>query len=338
VNNTTAQRGPSSAICHDAGVSATPSPNVSDRRQRTPRQSEDARATTVTVLTIVPTALVGLAILFPIFVALKSLPIVALAIAIVGVVIFFVGGGRLLGVTTKRIAPAYRRIRESAQQPAERSGWTWAAVGPAPTPEVVEAVFRMGQMPHVADRTTEVITGTSAGYAFRASHIEGHEEGYGSKTSGGPTRTENIVQLTLSGLLPELRLRDRLASNVGDYGMSMPSVSSGDARVDARWDIQTTHPDFARDFLDPAMLSFLASVPAVPCTIVCRMGELISCRDIVADFASISARLEILVGIASRIPAACWNRSTPEMAGRGHYPIKIARPNIVIWESARVTD
>jgi len=214
----------------------------------------------------------------------------------------------------------------------------------------------------VAGNETDVITGSFRGREFSAGHISGTTAApyYSTRATGlagrfafalAPNRvypdpepgssvvfSENVVRMKLSGLLPELRLLDR-DSTSDDYGMALPPYPTGIAQLEKRWDIQTPYPEFARQLLTEPMVAFLCSIPPIPCTMVVRNGELITCGDPEGSFESISARLAILDQFANLIPPSTANRASPEVAGRGAHKLALYRTvrylNAVEWDPIR---
>jgi hypothetical protein len=263
------------------------------------------------------------------------------AIVILGSIVVIAWlAGKILQAAVRSISRRFALVRQAARPEAEAAGWNYTAEGPAPSRELAEAVFMQSAQALRADHTIDVFTGEYNGYPFAAAHIDGYTTGFGGQDAKGrgPERAENVVVLTLPGLLPELKLKDRTAPPRGDYGLDLPVVASGNAAVDARWEVQSSHPDAARSVLTSDVLDYLASVPDVPCTIVFRNGQLIACRDPEATFASISQRLEILTGIARRVPEQAWDSVTPEVAGRGAYPILIARVGVTAFQPTRTVE
>ena len=239
-------------------------------------------------------------------------------IATAAVIVVF--GGLLMGAfrfAHGRSLRRFRAIRQTAKAPALAAGFEFHEVFPAPSPGMTEAVFYRWRHQLVADRMTEVVTGVSGGHRFTAGHLEGFEIPRTQRPTLSPF-SENIVMIALPSLLPELKLRDRSASSPRDYGVTLPSAPTGDPAVDARWDVQSHHPELARLFFTPEMREYLALLPLVPCTMVIRNGYLISCRDPLGDFDSISARLRILGGVIDRLPSALLGRATTKLeAGSG---------------------
>jgi hypothetical protein len=287
-----------------------------------------------------PVVVAMVVVLLAVAVTLTALAFVTIPVTWVDIVLLFVflfgaviAGGLIMERLTGRIAARYARVRQQAAAEAPKAGWTYSPTGSLPPAEVSEAVFHSDRMAIQVTTATEVTTGTASGFAFTASHLEGVlMDGPGKGTT---QRSENIVVMTLAGPLPELRLRDRLAGTADDYGLNLPSVPSTHPLIDSRWEIQTSYPDFLSDLLVPEVQAYLAAIPPVPCTIVFRDGYLISCRDPEGSFASISERVHILAGLAGLIPAACWNRATPEVAGHGTYPVLVARANLTSWGQTR---
>jgi hypothetical protein len=234
------------------------------------------------------------------------------ALIATGLTIVLLGGGLIVSFwfTHGRADAHFLKIRESAREPAVAAGYEFFDSFPPPLPGTSEAVFFKKRYLLVPQRLTQVITGTVGGFRFTAGHLEGVEVSRNTRRPARLPYSENIVMVALPGLLPELKLRDRGASTPGDYGVSLPSVPTGDVGVDARWDVQSHHPELARLFFTREMLDYLITVPFVPCTMVIRNGYLISCRDPLGDFGSISQRLAILVGLVERIPAELWERGT----------------------------
>ena len=214
-------------------------------------------------------------------------------------------------------AAHFRAIRLTAKAPALAAGYEFHDTFPAPSPGMSEAVFYRWRNQLVADRLTEVITGVAGTHRFTAGHLEGFEIPRTQRPTRSPY-SENIVMIALPGLLPELKLRDRSASSPRDYGITLPSAPTGDPAVDARWDVQSHHPELARMFFTPEVREYLARVPLVPCTMVIRNGYLVSCRDPLGSFESISERLAIMTGLIDLIPAELWERPTTALeAGSG---------------------
>jgi len=217
--------------------------------------------------------------------------------------------------THKRVKARFLAIRESAEAPALAAGYGFHDTFPPPLPSTSEAVFYRWRYALIPQRLTHAITGTFSDYHFTAGHLEGVEVSRTARQTSRSPYSENIVMVKLPGLLPELKLRDRGASTPRDYGITLQSAPSGDPAVDARWDIQSHYPALAHQMLTPEMRAYLVTVPFVPCTMVIRNGYLISCRDPLGDFESISQRLAILVGFIERIPAEFWQRETTAIEG-----------------------
>ena len=237
-----------------------------------------------------------------------------------GVTIVIFGGSLIAAfwLLHGRADARFLAIRETAKAPAVAAGYAFHETFPPPLPATSEAVFYKSRYPFVPVRLTQVITGTSGGRRFTAGHLEGVEVFRTTGRRAQIPRSENIVMIALPSLLPELKLRDRGASTTRDYGYTLPAVPSGDAAVDARWDVQSHHPELVRQFMTPEMRAYLIGVPFVPCTMVIRNGYLIACRDPRGDFESISQRLAIMNGFIERVPAALWQRETTDLeAGAG---------------------
>jgi hypothetical protein len=245
------------------------------------------------------------------------------------------------------IPPIGRRLVANSREPepadqqtvdawAEEHGWTFTATGPPPTPEVVEAVFRAAPgRPLLAQRSTNIVRGHFGAWDFASYRIEGSEAGSNLTPVPASARVENVVSVPLPGLVPELRLLDRRASFYGDFGLALPNVPTGDRRIDSRWRVQTRFATFVPDLFDATVREFLASVPDVPCTIVFRMGELLSTRDAYGTPSTITTRLELLTGLADRIPTRVYGRATPEEAGRGAYRLVATTNTINGWSAQR---
>lgn len=312
-------------------ASPGPRPTTATPRIRQRRSLDAARGpivvATVVLIVAVAAALTGL--------AFNVIPVTWIDVVLLFVFFFAaaLAGSWVMDRLTGVISARYARVRQGAAVAAPAVGWTYSPSGDLPPAEVSEAVFHADRMAIQVTAAIDVTRGTASGFPFLAAHLDGVlRDGPGTGTT---QRSENIVMLTLPGLLPELRLRDRRAGISDDYGLDLPRVSSGNAAIDARWDVQTPHPDFLADLLTPAVQAYLVAIPPVPCTIAFRDGYLISCRDPEGSFASISERVHILAGLAGLIPAECWNRATPEVAGHGTYPLLIARSNLTSWGQTR---
>lgn len=300
------------------------------------KKSVDARRT----FWIYAVAIVGVALIVGIALpVINLLPVNGFVIFAVFAVLFVVIGyvaSRAIRAISNRFAAEYSVAREAARVPAIAAGWTYADEAPAPSREVAEAVFRSSSWALVAARMTNVIAGVYRGRDFTAGYIDGYEViTNGPDAAPAGARGENIIQLALPGLLPELRLRDRSVPKSGDYGMTLPGFATGDPALDARWEVQTYYPDFARELLTEPMRAFLRSVPSVPFTINIRVGELISSRDPEGSFDSISQRLGLLSDFADLIPEISWNRATPVVAGSGAHNLISAGPTNPIWNPTR---
>lgn len=256
-----------------------------------------------------------------------------------GLLLALLGCALLASAVLRRLNPyvdsRFRRHRQLNDAWARDHGWSYSAEEPPPIPEICEATFQQSNHPHKVVRSTEVVRGTFNGWSFVSSHLDGRTLGYSSNNEEGDARSENIVVVTLPGLLPELRLRDRSAGRYEDYGFTLPRVQMEKSDFSARWDVQTRYPDFARQLLTPDLETYLSAAPPFPCTIVLRSGYLIACRDPRGDPDSIQARLELLTGVASRIPAECWGRTGPVEAGAGVYTPRVARVGLTLWSKER---
>jgi len=236
----------------------------------------------------------------------------------VTIVIFGVSLIAAFWFTHGRADARFLAIRETAKGPAIAAGYEFHDSFPPPLPATSEAVFYASRYPLVPERLTQVFTGTSGGRRFTAGHLQGVEVFRTTGRRARIPRSENIVLVALPSPLPELKLRDRSASTTRDYGYTLPSAPSGDAAVDARWDVQSHHPELVQQFMTPEMRAYLIGVPFVPCTIVIRNGYLIACRDPRGDFESITERLAIVGGLIDRVAAALWERDTTDLeAGAG---------------------
>lgn len=287
-----------------------------------------------------PVVVATVALSLALYAALTAIAFAVIPVTWVDIVLLFVfligaaiAGSWIAARLTGLISTRYARLRQDAAIAAPAAGWSFSPTGELPPAEVSEAVFHADRMAIQVTAAIDVTRGTASGFPFTAAHLDGVlMDGPGTGTT---RRSENIVMLALPGLLPELRLRDRRAGTADDYGLDLPRVPSGNPVLDERWDVQTPHPDFLADLLTPKVQAYLAAIPSLPCTIVFRDGHLISCRDPEGSFASISERVRILAGLAELIPATCWNRATPEVAGRGTYPLLIARSNLTSWGQTR---
>jgi hypothetical protein len=256
-----------------------------------------------------------------------------------GLLLALLGCALLASAVLRRLNPyvdsRFRRRRELNEAWADDHGWIYSAEEPPPAPEICEATFHQSNHPHEVVRSTEVVRGTFNGWTFASSHLDGRTIGYGRNNEQGEPRSENIVVVTLPGLLPELRLRDRSAGRYDDYGLALPKVPMEKSAFSARWDVQTRFPDFARQLLTPDLMSHLTAAPQFPCTIVVRSGYLIACRDPRGDPDSIQDRLELLTRVAERIPAECWGNTNPVDAGAGVYTPRLARVGLNLWSTER---
>lgn len=253
--------------------------------------------------------------------------------AITGAVSIIAMVGTLVAVgyySTAKLPPKFAARRAAIAGPARAAGWTYAEQYPLPTAQTLEAVFHFSRERLVPETFTEVTSGEYAGHRFAAGHLAGRERREAGETTRGRARSENVLLVSLPGLLPELKLRDRTTSDIRDYGWSMAVLSTGDKAFDRRWELQTNAADFAKELLTPELRSFLAAAPLDPCTIVIRNGYIIASRDPEASFESVSARLRLLTGVIDRIPAAAWERgTTPDEAGvslRTNYYKAVAGP------------
>lgn len=247
-----------------------------------------------------------------------------------GVTIVIFGGSLIAAFwfTHKRADARFLAIREAAKASAVAAGYEFHDAFPPPLPATSETVFYSSRYPLIPERLTQVITGTSGGRRFTAGHLEGVEVFRTTGRRARIPRSENIVMMALPSPLPELKLRDRSASTTRDYGYTLPAVPTGDAAVDARWDVQSHHPELVRQFMTPELRAYLVGVPFVPCTMVIRNGYLIACRDPRSDFESIAERLTIMGGLLDRVPAALWERETTALEAGGGALTPWAAPTI----------
>lgn len=241
----------------------------------------------------------------------------------------------ILKPLNKAIDSRFGRLRDSNETWAASQGWNYSAEEAPPAPEICEATFQQSNHPHKVIRSTNVVSGSFNGWAFTASHLDGRTIGYSRNDEEGEPRSENIVVVTLPGLLPELRFMDRTAGSYEDYGLTLPSIPLERSAFSTRWDVQTGYPEFAKQLLTPDVVNYLAAAPNFPCTIVMRNGFLIACRDPQGNPESIRQRLELLTGLADRVPAHCWGRANAVVAGAGVYTPVVARVGLTLWSKER---
>lgn len=278
-----------------------------------PSSLDDSRARAASFAFVLPVVLFfvcfGIWMLFDISEGIVPFiaTVLTLAICAAGLLVAYARG-------TRRVAERFATIRKTARAPALAAGYTFQDSFAPPLPATSEAVFYQWRYNLVPRVLSEVITGESGGYRFTAGHLVGFEVSHSQRQTYAPF-SENIVMIRLPRPLPEVKLRDRVASSPRDYGMKLTPSPTGDAAVDARWAVQSRFPALAHLFFSPRMRAYLASVPMVPCTMVIRNGYLISCRDPLGTFESITQRLDILTGLLDAVPAELWERETTAAEG-----------------------
>jgi len=292
---------------------------------------DDARMLWSGLLVTVP--FVPVAIIFALYGLFVPKTPLTTGIALAAVIVALVVTALAVQYTISyRLPPRFAARRATIAGPAKEAGWTYLGSSPLPSPQTLEAVFHYSRYKLIPDSFTEVSTGEFRGHRFTAGHLDGHELPQATQRTPGRPYSENIVMMSLPGLLPELKLRDRTTSIIRDYGWDLAVVPTGDPAFDHRWEVQTNFADFASDLLTLELREFLVSVPPVPCTLVFRNGYLIASRDPEATFDSVNRRLEILAGVIERLPAKVWERETSaQVAGVGlrtDYQKNFAGPGI----------
>jgi len=278
---------------------------------------DDSRSMLTALVITVP--FVPVALVFAVSALIGAKGAIANIVTTVIVVVLLFGTVLAIhAVGSERIVRRFAERRSSIAAPAAEAGWEYSEATLPPSPQTLEAVFHYSRTKLQVASFTEVTTGMFSGHRFTAGHIDGNEVRQAGERGPGLPRSENVVVMSLPGLLPELKLRDRTTSILRDYGWSLAIAPTGDPEFDRRWEVQTNFADFAADLFTPQLRDFLKAVPLVPCTIVIRNGYITASRDPEATFASVSRRLEILTGFVDRIPARVWERETsPQVAGAG---------------------
>lgn len=292
----------------------------SELRDDSPLSLDDARQLSTFLIFTVP--IVAFALALSVGGAVLPEGPVARVVRLVISAIAFVGPFLWILVRRATVADRFQARRAAAAGHVRAAGWTFLDDAALPTPQTREAVFHRYKRSLVPTGFSEVSIGRYEGKPFSAGHLAGLVLPEDGERGPGLDYSENIVIMSLPGLLPELKLRDRSVAEARDYGISLPIVAMPDAgRWESphlqRWAVQSNYPDFATDLLaDEGIRRYLEAVPRLPCTITFRNGYLIASRDPEGTYESILVRLQILSGLIDRLPARVWERETsPGVAG-----------------------
>lgn len=264
-------------------------------RTKAPRTADQAKVGIGSIVVLVPfAALAGVA-------ALASQQPVQdrtawMLVVVVLMIVFIFATGKAIQAVNRRVDARFREGRQGNESWAKGVGAHYDVEAELPPQQILALSFAEDRRVLVPTAASEVVRGEWRGRPFVAAHVRGYEKLVTGSSAKGRDASTNIVYLTLSSDLPELKIVSR--SRRKDYGRPMSPLQLDDASLSRQWRVEAYDLSAAADALNPRIRSLLASWDGPTVSLAATGPYLIAYGDPIGDSDAILAQLELLSDLA----------------------------------------